>query len=204
MLPEPQLRNVIGQLTPRTTHGPYSRYVGYHHLAPRHGGVSSAVGPQPLWGMGSRNSGGRFTPPDTFETVYLAEDPTTAWAEVTGVILHPQAPPLTLRAAPWVAITVDGVLATVLDLAEPSVQTALGTNMQELTGQWRYTKAQGREACTQRLGRICHGTARFDAIRYPSSKNPNGICVAVFPDRLKGPAYLEVYDPHGNLSQRLP
>jgi len=37
-----------------------------------------------------------------------------------------------------------------------------------------------------------------------SSKNlPDGKCVAVFADRLVGPAYLEVFDPFGNLAQRL-
>ena len=32
---------------------------------------------------------------------------------------------------------------------------------------------------------------------------PDGKCVAVFADRLAGPAYLEVFDPFGNLAQRL-
>jgi len=64
---------------------------------------------------------------------------------------------------------------------------------------------QTGEPPTHLLGRLCHTSRRFDGISYPSSKNPpSGVCVAVFPDRLRKPAYLEVYDPHGNVAQRLP
>jgi hypothetical protein len=67
---------------------------------------------------------------------------------------------------------------------------------QELTGEWRYTQEQSGEAPTQLLGRVCHSTGLFDAIRYPSSKSPfQAACVAVFP---------EVYDPNNLLVQRLP
>lgn len=158
-----------------------------------------------MWGMGSRESGGRFTPKNSFETVYLAEDPITAFAESWLVLQHPQAPPVTLRTPPLVHVAVDSVLGSVLDLTEAAIQHSLGTTRQELTGEWRYTQAQGLEAPTQTLGRVCYRTGRLDAIRYYSSKNPpNGVCIAVFPERLKEPAYLEVYDPAGHLAQRLP
>ena len=86
-----------------------------------------------------------------------------------------------------------------------AIQAKLGTNSQELTGEWRYTQEGGGEAPTQALGTICYETGLFDAIRYPSSKNlPGGRCLAVFPDRLKSPAFLDVYDPNGHLAQRIP
>ena len=101
-------------------------------------------------------------------------------------------------------ISVRGILLSALNLVDPSIVMQLGTTHQELTGEWRYT-ATGGEAPTQLLGRVSSDLGRFDAIRYPSSKNPpNGVCVAVFPDRLKSPAFIEVYDPYGNLAQRLP
>lgn len=203
MYAEAQVRVALTQLVPQPRHGPYSRCVGYHHLVP--GRMHTAAGPQPLWGMGSRVNGGRFTPKDSFETIYLAEDPITALAEVALVIQHPQAPPSTFRTPPWVHVAVDGVLLSVLDLTHSQVQDALGTNRQELTGEWRYTQAQGHEAPTHMLGRLCYETGRFDGICYFSSKNrQNGICMAVFPGRLKPPAYLEVYDPYDNLAQHLP
>ena len=205
MLPEPQLRDVLTQVQPKAMHGPYCRCIGYHHLGPPQGQPARAPTNEPLWGMGSRVSGARFTPPGAFETIYLAEDPVTALAEVALVIRHPQAPPLNFRTPPWVLITVDGMMLSVLDLTDAGIQAAVGTTPQELTGEWRYTQAEGKEAATQLLGRIGYQTGRFDGIRYPSSKNPpHGVCMAVFPNRLNPPAFLEVYDPHGNLAQRLP
>jgi hypothetical protein len=104
-----------------------------------------------------------------------------------------------------VFVTVRGSLLSVLDLMDAAIVASLGSSRQELTGGWRYTQEQTGEALTQCLGRVCHVTGFFDGIRYSSSKNPpDGTCFAVFPDRLKAPTFLEVYDPNGNLAQRLP
>jgi hypothetical protein len=87
MLSEKKLVAAIRALKGVARHGPFSRCVGYQHLAlvPKARGKSSR--PQPLWGMGSKQFGGRFTPQNSFETIYLAEDPVTALAEVSGVLL---------------------------------------------------------------------------------------------------------------------
>lgn len=205
MHPEQQLRAVIATLPSHPRHGPYSRCVGYHHLIPHIAGQPPHRGPQPLWGMGSKNDGARFTPKGRFETIYLAEDPVTALTEVEAVFRLPRGPIVTVVTPPLVHVVVDGVLLSVLDLTDGNTQTVLGTTRQELTGAWRYAQLQGMEAPTQTLGRVCYDSGRFDAIRYYSSKNPpDGICIAVFPDRLAGAAYLEVYDPYGHLAQRLP
>jgi hypothetical protein len=87
---------------------------------------------------------------------------------------------------------------------DPEVQAAVGTNPQELTGAWRQIQALGRLAPTQILGRQCYLSGRFEAIRYPSSKNVDGVCVGVFTDRLRSPAMIRVLDTHGRLAQRLP
>jgi RES domain-containing protein len=126
--------------------------------------------PQPLWGMGSKRFGGRFTPRDSFETIYLAEDPVTALAEVTHVLRNIRGSSLTLQSQPWVVVTVRGILRSVLDLTEASAVSQLSSNHQELTGEWRYTQEQLGEAPTQLLGRVCHHAGLFDGIRYPSSK----------------------------------
>jgi RES domain-containing protein len=204
MLDQKKLGQALRQLKGTSKQGPFSRCVGYQHLATvtKSGGRQQL--PQPLWGLGSKRFGGRFTPKNSFETIYIAEDPVTALAEVSGVLLAggSATPLLNL---PCVTITVNGRLLSVLDLSDPGIQAKLGTNSQELTGEWRYTQATGIEAPTQLLGRVCHRTRLFDAIRYPSSKNPPlGRCLAVFPDRLKSAAFLEVYDPTGHLAQRLP
>ena len=105
---------------------------------------------------------------------------------------------------PWVLIAVEGILLRVLDLMDLEIQAALGTNSQELTGAWRQIQALGQEAPTQILGRLCYQSGRFEAVRYPSSKNIAGVCVAVFIVRLRTPAMIRVLDPHGRLAQRLP
>lgn len=203
MLPESALRATLQMIPPIPAHGPFSRCVGLHHLLAK-SKASPSGPPQPLWGMGSKRAGGRYTPRGVFETIYLAEDTVTALTEVTAVV-RTGSGLTTLATNPWVLVSVRGVLLSVLNLVDPAIVLQLGTNAQELTGEWRYTQGAGGEAATQLLGRVSYDSGRFDAIRYPSSKNPpNGCCVAVFPDRLRNPAFLEVYDPYGNLAQRLP
>ena len=203
MLPEAGLKAALGQIVPTSVHGPFSRCVAFQYLVSKPGGPS--VQPKPLWGLGSMAGGARFTPRGSFETVYLAEDPITALAEVSGIFVHPQAPAVTLQTQPWVFVTVRGVLQSVLDLTDAGVMTAMGSNRQELTGAWRLAASGSTEAPTQLLGRVCHDSGRFDAIRFFSSKNPpSGVCLGVFPDRLSGVAFIEVFDPNGNLRQRLP
>ena len=126
-------------------------------------------------------------------------------AEVSGVLYSPQVPMPRTAQPPWVLITVEGILLRVLDVTVDRVQSTLGTNLQELTGAWRHIQAMGQEAPTQMLGRLCYRSGRFEAIRYPSSKNTAyGVCVAVFIDRLKPPSLIKVLDPQGRLAQQLP
>jgi RES domain-containing protein len=204
MLPEDQLKAAVAGIPTVARAGPYSRFVGYQYLVPVPPGAAPSAGPLPLWGIGSIRSGARFTPKGRFETVYLGEDPITALAEVEGVFRGYGGSPFTGRTPPVVHVAVEAILLSVLDLTEPSVQAAIGTTYQELTGQWRATQSGGAEAPTQTLGRVCYESGRIDGLRYFSSKNPpDGKCLAVFPERLGGPAYLEVFDPFGNLAQRL-
>lgn len=129
----------------------------------------------------------------------------TALTEVQALISIPSGPAFTIVAVPWVTVAIQGFLSSVLDLTQSANVEAVGSSSQELTGAWRWVPGQTGEPPTHLLGRLCHTSRRFDGISYPSSKNPpSDLCVAVFPDRLRKPAYLEVYDPHGNVAQRLP
>jgi RES domain len=89
MLAERDLRRALRRVNAQPAHGFYSRFVEFRHLsaAPRF-----PAGPKPLWSLGSKLYGGRFTPKGSFETVYLAEDPVTAMAEVSGVLYSSLAP----------------------------------------------------------------------------------------------------------------
>jgi hypothetical protein len=44
----------------------------------------------------------------------------------------------------------------------------------------------------------------FDAFRYRSAKSHKGICYVIFTPRLDGTSFVELYDPDGNFSERIP
>jgi RES domain-containing protein len=156
---------------------------------------------QPLWGGAAKIAGARFTPVGGFDSIYLAHDPITAFIEVSALILLPGGP-LPVRSAPWVVISVDGILNGLLDLTDPATLAALGTTTQEMTGTWATTPSPP----TQLVGQLAYDSDRIAGIKYASAKHPGGINVVVFPDRIAAVPgnYLEVYDPHGHLAQRLP
>jgi len=116
------------------------------------------------------------------------------------------------RTPPWVVFSVEGFLERVLDLTDPAIQSRLGTSLAELTGDWRYSQEiyierRGPLPPTQLLGQVAHETGVIVAMRYHSAKNiGEGTGFVVFGDRLvPGRAsFLEVYDPHGSIQQRLP
>jgi RES domain-containing protein len=202
MLPEAELRRKLRNLPPVTVHGPFSRFVAFRHLvSPR---TSQPLrDPKPLWGIGSLEGGGRYNRPRTFEVIYLAEDPITALMEV-GMVFAPSAGQVVrVQHLPIVHVSVGGVLLRIADLTLRKNLNLLGTTAQELTGEWRMAQAGGEEAPTQLVGRAIFESGVFDGIRYPSSKNPGGVCVGVFPARLRE-SFISVFDPDGTLAQRIP
>jgi RES domain-containing protein len=156
--------------------------------------------PQPLWGGAAKIEGARFTPKGGFDSIYLSASPITALLEVQALVAVPgcMAP---LRTAPWALVTVDGMVARVLDLTAPSILNALGTTEQEMTGTW----VRRANPPTQKLALAAYKTGGIAGIKYASAKHPHGVNIVVFPDRLVSPSkdYLQVYDPHGNLGQRI-
>ena len=157
-------------------------------------------------------AGARFTPKGSFGTVYLATDPVTALMEVAGAFVNPHAPMGTLRTPPWTLFAVDGVIDRVLDLTDPAVIDALETSVDELSGNWRFAqelhrRGDGPLPPTQCLGAAARSLGTITGVQYHSAKNPGrGLGLGVFPDRMApgGISYLEVYDPHGTIEQRLP
>ena len=179
-------------------HGPWSRVISYQQLL---GPPPEMSGPaQPLWGGAAKIAGARFTPEGGFDSIYLANDPITAFIEVSALVLLPGGP-VPVRSVPWVVVSVEGMVSRVLDLSYAKTLAALSTNEQEMTGTW----ATAPVPPTQMLGRYAYESGRIAGIRYASAKHPGGINVVVFPDRLAlvPTDYLEVYDPNGNLAQRL-
>ena len=100
---------------------------------------------------------------------------------------------------------VKGVLLNVLDLTDRDVQARLGTSLQELTGAWRPMQTRGELAPTQMLGQLAYESNRFMGLRSSSAANTDhGHILVVFTGRLRSPSGIEVYDPTGRLTQRLP
>jgi RES domain-containing protein len=178
--------------------GPWSRAIGYRLLLGPPPGQTGP--PQPLWGGAAKIAGARFTPTGGFDSIYVAHDPITAFIEVTALVLLPGGP-VPVRSAPWVVISVEGILNGLLDLTDPTTLAALGATAQEMTGAWAATP----NPPTQLLGQLAFDSGRIAGIKYASAKHPGGINVMVFSDRVSIVAgnYLEVYDPHGHLAQHL-
>ncbi len=89
-----------------------------------------------------------------------------------------------------------------LDLTDPSVLKLLGTNEQEMTGIWSGVGSPP----THRLGEVVFQTGAFAGMSYGSARYPAGNNLVVFAERLSPQStdYLEVFDPYGDLKQRIP
>lgn len=199
MLAGSRLKAVLGRTKPVAVHGPWSRAVAYRHLLT--GPMGFGGPPQPLWGGAAKLHGARFTPPGSFDSIYLAWCSTTALAEVQSLVFLPGGT-LLARTPPWVLVTVDGVVSGILDLTDSATLLALGSNEQEITGSWQLAPLPP----TQLLAQAVFDSGRFSGIRYPSTKHTGGDPnLVVFPDRLGRNAtdFLDVFDPHGNLQQRI-
>ena len=139
--------------------------------------------------------------------LYMAQDPNTAYMEVDRAYkkveeLEPASVP---RPAPPVLLYNCNVeLEHVLDLTNKDVQLALRTDEIELKATWRLRQSRGQPILTQSLGGIVYKSGRFQAIRYPSARDPQGMCLAVFPDLILSPSAVEVFDPSGELCGRIP
>lgn len=119
---------------------------------------------------------------------------------------------MTLRTPPWTFFAVEGVLEKILDLVDLRVQNRLNTSVTELTGDWRYSQSLYRNGIgelppTQLLGKLAYESGKINGIRYHSARRPGrGFGYVVFADQLVpgGASFLDVYDPHDKIRQRLP
>jgi RES domain-containing protein len=199
MLPLAKLGAAIAKTKLITVHGPWSRVVAFRHLLGPPPGMSGP--PLPLWGGASRINGARFTPQSGFDSIYLASDPVTALAEVQAIIFLPRGP-APVQTTPWTVLSVDGVVSRVLDLTDPATLAILETNEREVSGAWWLA----RHPPIQMLGQAAFDSVKIRGIKYRSAKNTGGgVNVVVFPERIShaGTDYLEIYDPHGTLRQRI-
>jgi RES domain-containing protein len=200
VLSERRLARVLKRVRLIRVDGPFHRFADLRFV---HQQLSAGRGTEVLRGLGAKMNGGRFTPRDAFETLYVATTAETARIEAesrltaSGVIGVPT--------RPYVHFLVTGRLQSVLDLTDGSVLRALGTTVEEMCAPWVMQQMRGIEAATQLLGRMVHAALRIEGILFVSSKDrPHGRCLAILPDRLKRGSALEVVDDTGLVREKLP
>jgi RES domain-containing protein len=135
-----------------------------------------------LAGKGSARHGGRWNPPSSFRTVYLALDLNTALAEVKGWLdyygLKPES------ALPRVFAAIQADLSEVLDLTDGAIRQRLQVSLDRIIAEdWRRLNDQGREALTQAIGRAAF-EASFEGLLVPSAQNEEGRNLVVIRDNI--------------------
>lgn len=169
-------------------------------------------GGTPLSGIGARLHGARFTPKGTFDTIYLAEDPLTAYIEFQNEALslmrdmddeHGVRLPVIATLSPHVSFT----QSWILDLTRREVRQHLGTDLNELATPWRVWPGPMLPP-TQQLAQEAHASGNFVGVRFFSIRNPGGICLAIFEDLLRakgGPDFIDLDDSmNAGPKQRIP
>lgn len=163
----------------------------------------------PLSGAGARAHGARYTPPGTFDTLYLAEDPLTAFQEYHHInlqLMWDMDDQFAARLAVTAMLVPQAVLVPtrVLDLTRREVRTALGTDLAEITGPWR-VPAGPPSPPTHVLGQEAFNSGLFRGIRFPSARRPGGVYLAVFSARLAPGGSIDLDDSrNGGPVQHLP
>ena len=151
-----------------------------------------------LYALGAGKEGARFTPRRGPASLYVAEDELTAEAESKqgGFQNFRKA-----AAPPAVVYSLKVSLKAILDLTDAKIVKKIGSSHAELAALWRLHR---KKAPTQILGLAAFDSGKFDALRYRSTKNPKGICYVIFTPRLDGVSFVELYDPNGDFSERIP
>jgi len=153
---------------------------------------------RPLSPEGSLQRGGRYNKRGRFAALYLADSPATALAEVQ-MLKFSDNRLIGIKGPPKVLVSVDYTLQAVLNLGDPGVQAALGTNLEELRAEWVLKQQQRQRIPTQDLGEAVYESGNIEALWVPSARLWGAFNLVVFPDRLRVGSSLRLYDPEGLL-----
>lgn len=152
--------------------------VGFSGLAYRHVGP----GHPPMSAEGSRIRGGRWNPPESFPTLYLALDQATVKAEFLRHAERQGMVPTNLLPRKLVICRVE--LSAALDLRDRLPWPELGLADDDV--------ASDDMSVCQRIGDAAH-YASFEALLAPSATGAGDI-VAVFTDRMRAGSKVEPVD----------
>ncbi|MFD2610749.1 RES family NAD+ phosphorylase [Deinococcus taklimakanensis] len=133
---------------------------------------------------GSMKADNRYSRAYRFEALYTSYYPTIAMLEVIQSKNFQGFMPGAISVQHFtfsLSVRSDGIL----DLTVPDVQKLLGTNLQELTGDWKTVNQEyGEDAPTQILGQAAYDCERIKAIRYPSKIDPTMANLVIFKNRI--------------------
>ncbi|NEP42967.1 MAG: RES family NAD+ phosphorylase [Okeania sp. SIO2H7] len=163
----------------------------------------------PLSTQGPLIVGGRYNPPRSllggFGALYLADTADTARREVKTLVDTAVGLYRVEAAAPRIEFSIEYQFNSVLDITDPNIQTAVGTNLQELTGLWIPFNSGGDIAPTQVLGVAAHRLQTIEALKvYSVYGGGRAYNIVAFTDRLFPGSFLRAYDESGTMSAQLP
>lgn len=199
MHPEASLPAIIAGLPVQPYNGTCYRLVDFAVLT----GYDPMI---PLYTLGPGQKGQRYTPKGGPNALYAAEDIVTAQAEYHRVerIVLAADPMYHLVANPTVQLTIEVNVECVLNIADPAIQTALGTTLSELTGPWRKQMIKKLFCPTHVLATAVYAHGSIQGLRYPSARGPEYCNLILWEDRLVLPSYIQVKDSTGTLAARIP
>jgi RES domain-containing protein len=136
-------------------------------------------------GAGSKVTGARWNPPESFRAVYASVEVETALDEVLAHFRHYKLS--VAKAMPRVIVSLEATLQRVLDLTDGSVRRVLGVSERRLLDEpWREMQKKGREAITQAIGRLAYDSG-LEALLVPSAARRGGQNLVIFPANLDPP-----------------
>lgn len=132
---------------------------------------------------GSMLADNRYTRKDRFPALYTSHEPYLSILEVTQSPSFQGAFPGAAAVA-HITFSVRANMGDVLDLTVEEIRQIIGTNLQELTGDWKRMNLDGLDAPTQILGQAAFDSGRISAIRYPSKIAPDKANLVIFKERI--------------------
>lgn len=183
---------------------PRTRVTGVFYRSIAEVAMHSLSPPQPLFSLGARKTGQRFTPKNGPASLYLSANFETSYIETHGTATSIAASGFAFTPPPTVIVAISVDVEHVLDLTEPEVRGTLGTDETELAGPWFEQMLTGDLVPTHLLARAAHLSNLFEGLKFNSVHKPGAINLLVWPKKLKPPYFVEVNDPSRRLYQRIP
>ena len=135
---------------------------------------------QAVSGLGSQTYGARWTPKNSFPTVYLCETAETALEEYLARGRRMKIPDY--KSLPMIMLGVKVKVANLLDMTDGKIASVISPLLGMEKVHWRAIQDR-REAVSQAVGRAINGMG-FSGLAAPSQACPGHKNIAIFPENL--------------------